>query len=136
MRISYWSSDVCSSDLLAVYQVLPGPEAHELSVFFGTLPKGKLGGLLAGLGFMLPGFVLMFALSWLYLSTGIMQTVAATAAFLGVQPAVIALIVRAVHRIGGHILLDRWLWGIAAVAGLAARSEEHTSELQSLMRIS
>src|SRR3546814_17716339 len=49
-----------------------------------------------------------------------MQTVAATAAFLGVQPAVIALIVRAVHRIGGHILLDRWLWGIAAVAGLAA----------------
>src|SRR3546814_18891724 len=123
MRISYWSSDVCSSDLLAVYQVLPGPEAHELSVFFGTLPEGKLGGLLAGLGFMLPGFVLMFALSWLYLSTGIMQTVAATAAFLGVQPAVIALIVRAVHRIGCHILLDRWLWGIAAVAGLAALVE-------------
>src|SRR3546814_14552949 len=87
---------------------------------FSYLPKGKLCVLLAGLGFMLPGFVLMFALSWLYLSTGIMQTVAATAAFLGVQPAVIALIVRAVHRIGGHILLDRWLWGIAAVAGLAA----------------
>jgi chromate transporter len=68
---------------------------------------------------MLPGFVLMFALSWLYLSTNIMQTVAA-AAFLGVQPAVIALIARAVHRIGGHVLLNRWLWGIAIVAGLAA----------------
>jgi chromate transporter len=115
-----WVSGPRFNRILAVYQVLPGPEAHELCVFFGTLPKGKLGGLLAGLGFMLPGFVLMFALSWLYLSTGIMQTVAATAAFLGVQPAVIALIARAVHRIGGHILLDRWLWSIAAVAGLAA----------------
>ena len=116
----HWVSSARFNRILAVYQVLPGPEAHELCVFFGTLPKGKLGGLLAGLGFMMPGFVLMFALSWLYLSTGIMQTAAATAAFLGVQPAVIDLIVRAVHRIGGHILLDRWLWGIAGVAGLAA----------------
>src|SRR3546814_1663776 len=90
-----WVSGPRFNRILAVYQVLPGPEAHELCVFFGTLPKGKLGGLLAGLGFMLPGFVLMFALSWLYLSTGIMQTVAATAAFLGVQPAVIAQIGRA-----------------------------------------
>src|SRR5436190_24356088 len=44
---------------LAVYQALPGPEAHELCVFFGTLSRGRVGGLLAGLGFMLPGFVLM-----------------------------------------------------------------------------
>ncbi|MBN4658765.1 chromate transporter, partial [Escherichia coli] len=42
------------------------------------------------------------------------------AAFLGVQAAVIALIVRAVHRIGEHILLDRWLWAIAIVCALAA----------------
>jgi chromate transporter len=114
-----WVSSARFNRLLAVYQVLPGPEAHELCVFFGTLPKGRLGGFLAGLGFMLPGFVLMFALSWLYLSTNITQTVAA-AAFLGVQPAVIALIVRAVHRIGGHVLLDRWLWAIGVVSALAA----------------
>jgi chromate transporter len=114
-----WVSSARFNRLLAVYQVLPGPEAHELCVFFGTLPKGRLGGFLAGLGFMLPGFVLMFALSWLYLSTNITQTVAA-AAFLGVQPAVIALIVRAVHRIGGHVLLDRWLWAIGIVSALAA----------------
>ncbi len=115
----HWVSSQRFNRLLAVYQVLPGPEAHELCVFLGMLPGGRLGGFLAGLGFMLPGFVLMFALSWLYLSTDIAQTVAA-AAFLGVQPAVIALIVRAVHRIGGHILLDRWLWGIAIVAGVAS----------------
>lgn len=114
-----WVTSSRFNRLLAVYQVLPGPEAHELCVFFGTLPKGRLGGLLAGLGFMLPGFVLMFALSWLYLSTNISQTVAA-AAFLGVQPAVIALIVRAVHRIGGHVLLDRWLWAIGIISALVA----------------
>lgn len=114
-----WVSGPRFNRLLAVYQVLPGPEAHELCVFFGTLPGGRLGGFLAGLGFMLPGFVLMFALSWLYFSTDISQTVAA-AAFLGIQPAVIALIVRAVHRIGGHVLTDRWLWVIAAIAGGAA----------------
>src|SRR5215213_10354241 len=74
-----WVPSARFNRLLAVYQVLPGPEAHELCVFFGTLPKGRLGGFLAGLGFMLPGFVLMFALSWLYLSTNITQTVAAAA---------------------------------------------------------
>ncbi|MEE1707325.1 chromate transporter, partial [Pseudomonas aeruginosa] len=79
----------------------------------------RLGGVLAGLGFMLPGFLLMFALSWLYFQIEFVGT-ALGAAFLGVQAAVIALIVRAVHRIGEHILLDRWLWVIAIVCALAA----------------
>ena len=52
----------------------PGPEAHELCVHFGMLARGRLGGLLAGLGFMLPGFVLMFLLSWLYLSANLAET--------------------------------------------------------------
>lgn len=115
-----WISSSRFNRVLAVYQVLPGPEAHELCVFFGMISGGRLGGFLAGLGFMLPGFVLMFALSWVYLSTDIVQTAVVAAAFLGVQPAVIALIVRAVHRIGGHVLLDPWLWAIGIVAGVAS----------------
>lgn len=114
-----WVSSARFNRLLALYQVLPGPEAHELCVYFGRLAAGRLGGLLAGLAFMLPGFLLMFLLSWLYVTTDITRTVA-LAAFLGMQPAVIALIVRAVHRIGSHVLLDRWLWAIAVVTGLAA----------------
>jgi chromate transporter len=98
-----WISSSRFNRLLAVYQVLPGPEAHELCVHIGMLPGGRLGGFLAGLGFMLPGFVLMFALSWLYFQIDISQS-ALGPIFLGVQVAVIALIVRAVHRIGGHIL--------------------------------
>ena len=105
--------------VLSVYQVLPGPEAHELCVYFGMLARGRLGALLAGLGFMLPGFVLMFALSWFYVTYGIHSPLFQSV-FMGMQPAVAALIVRAVQRIGSHALhQDIWLWGVAVLAGLA-----------------
>ncbi len=112
-----WVSPGHFKRLLAIYQVLPGPEAHELCVHFGMLSRGRIGGLLAGLGFMLPGFILMFLLSWLYLSVNIGAT-AFQAVFLGIQPAVIALIVRACHRIGGHCLSNAPLWAIGLLAAL------------------
>lgn len=110
--------------VLAVYQVLPGPEAHELCVYFGTLARGRLGGVAAGLGFMLPGFVLMFLLSWLYVRHGLaLEGWGST--FAAVQAAVAALIVRAIVRIGGHVLADRWLWLVAAVAMVAQLANVH-----------
>jgi chromate transporter len=112
-----WVSREHFNRALAVYQVLPGPEAHELCVYFGMLARGRIGGLLAGLGFMLPGFILMFALSWAYLTVGIAPAFGPI--FLGFQAAVVALIVRAVHRIGEHARHDRWLQGIAVVALIA-----------------
>jgi len=96
--------------------VLPGPEAHELCVYFGMLSRGRIGGILAGLGFMLPGFVLMFLLSWLYVRHGLQASGPVAPIFAAVQAAVAALIVRAVHRIGSHALTDRWLWVIALLA--------------------
>lgn len=113
-----WISREKFNRVLAVYQALPGPEAHELCVYFGMLSRGQAGAFLAGLGFMLPGFVLMFLLSCFYVSYGI-QSPVFSAAFLGMQPAVAALIVRAIHRIAGHALhRDRWLWGIAFAVSL------------------
>lgn len=112
-----WVSPAHFKRLLAIYQVLPGPEAHELCVHFGMLSRGRIGGVLAGLGFMLPGFVLMFLLSWLYLSVGLAST-AFQAVFLGIQPAVIALIIRACHRIGGHCLTNVPLWIIGVLAAV------------------
>lgn len=114
-----WVTSGRFNRLLAIYQVLPGPEAHELCVHLGMVAGGRRGGLAAGLGFMLPGFVLMFALSWLYFRLDLSQS-ALGAAFLGVQIGVIALIVRAAHRIGGHVLTDRWLWAVGIVAAVAA----------------
>lgn len=109
---------------LAVYQVLPGPEAHELCVYFGMLSRGRLGGLLAGLGFMLPGFLLMFLLSWLYAGHGLDHGRMA-AAFAGVQPAVVALIVRAIGRIGRRALTTLWLGIVAILALLASLLQVH-----------
>ena len=114
-----WISSAHFNRLLAVMQVLPGPEAHELCVHLGIRARGRLGGFLAGLGFMLPGFVLMLALAWVYMRLPIEGTWLG-ALFLGVQAAVIALIVRAVHRIGQHILVNRWLWATAIVAAAAS----------------
>ena len=111
-----WVTPQHFNRVFAMYQVLPGPEAHELCVYFGMLSRGRIGGILAGLGFMLPGFVLMFLLSWLYVRYGLQTTGTVATIFAAVQAAVAALIVRAVHRIGGHVLSDRWLWAIALLA--------------------
>jgi chromate transporter len=112
-----WISRARFNRVLAVYQVLPGPEAHELCVYFGYLARGQLGGLLAGLGFMLPGLVLMLLLSWFYVAVGLTSPLFA-ALFAGCQVAVAALITRAVHRIGEHALTSRWLWALALGAAL------------------
>lgn len=114
-----WISPEKFNRVLSVYQVLPGPEAHELCVYFGMLAGGRAGALLAGLGFMLPGLVLMLALSWFYVAYGIGSPLFQSV-FMGMQPAVAALIVRAVHRIGSHALhQNTWLWAIAFLAGIA-----------------
>lgn len=114
-----WITPERFNRVLAVYQVLPGPEAHELCVYFGMIARGRIGAFLAGLGFMMPGFLLMFVLSWFYVTYGINSPIFQSV-FLGMQPAVAALIVRAVHRIGGHALhQNKWLWGIAFFAAFA-----------------
>ncbi|MET0658420.1 MAG: chromate transporter [Steroidobacteraceae bacterium] len=113
-----WISREQFNRVLAVYQVLPGPEAHELCVYFGMLARGRLGGLLAGAGFMLPGLVLVLVLSWAYLRFGL-QSAAVAPIFGAMQVAVAALIVRAVFRIGRHALGKRWLIVIALMSAAA-----------------
>lgn len=110
-----WISPERFNRVFAVYQVLPGPEAHELCVYFGMQARGRIGGVLAGLGFMLPGFVLMFLLSWAYVTVGAGAAVFA-AVFYGTQPAIAAAVARAVQRIGRGVLHDRSLWALAGVA--------------------
>lgn len=114
-----WISSERFNRVLAVYQVLPGPEATELCVYFGMLARGRSGAVLAGLGFILPGFLLMLLLAWFYTAFSLRSPLF-QAVFMGMQPAVGALIVRAVQRIGEHALrADRWLWGLAILAGIA-----------------
>lgn len=110
-----WLSPDRFNRLLAVYQALPGPEAHELCVHLGRMKGGPLGGLAAGLGFMLPGFLLVLGLAALYEQMNLQHPLVA-AAFLGAQVAVVALVAVAVPKIGRHILTDRWQWLVALAA--------------------
>ena len=119
-----WISQQRFNRTLAVYQVLPGPEAHELCVYFGMIARGRVGGLLGGLGFMLPGFVLMFALSVFYVAFGTTLPFFA-AMFAGLQAAVVALMIRAVHRIGRHTIYDPWLLATALIAGITTLLGAH-----------
>ncbi|HEX3238692.1 MAG TPA: chromate efflux transporter [Solirubrobacterales bacterium] len=109
-----WISEATFKKTLAVYQVLPGPEAHELCVYFGRVRGGKLGGFLAGLGFMLPGFVLMLGLSILYVEANLAGHL--DAVFYGLSAAVGAVVLRAVVRLSGTFVTDWWLAAIAVAA--------------------
>ncbi len=86
-----WITMARFNRVFAVYQLLPGPEAAELCMFFGCLSGGRLGGILAGLGFILPGFVLMLAASYLYVVVGLGNTYV-NASFRALQPMVAAMV--------------------------------------------
>jgi hypothetical protein len=78
--------------VFAVYQILPGPEAVELCMFFGCLSAGRLGGIVAGIAFTLPGFVLMLLASYLYSLAGL-DNKYFNASFRALQPIVAAMVV-------------------------------------------
>ena len=109
-----WVPEETFRKTLAVYQVLPGPEAHELCVFFGRIRGGRRGALLAGLGFMLPGFLLMLGLSVLYVEAGVADEL--DELFYGLAAAVGAVVARALVRLGRAFVTDVPLALIAVAA--------------------
>lgn len=102
---------------LSYCMLLPGPEAQQLAVYSGWLLNGWLGGLIAGVLFVLPGVVALLGLSWLYVAHG--DSVIVTGLFLGLAPAVLAVVVQAVFRIAGRALRRRSLV-VLAVASFVA----------------
>ncbi|MDR6950938.1 chromate transporter [Ancylobacter sp. 3268] len=97
--------------------LLPGPEAQQLATYIGWLLHRTAGGLMAGLLFVLPGALVMLALSSLYALYRHVPLV--DALFFGVKAAVLAIVVQAVVRIGRRALRNRLTVGIAAAAFLA-----------------
>lgn len=94
--------------------LLPGPEATKLATYIGWLLHGVRGGLAAGILFVLPGALVMLALSILYaLGRGIP---AVEGALYGIKAAVLVIVVEALIRIGRRALKTRFLIGIAAAA--------------------
>ena len=97
--------------------LLPGPEAQQLATYVGWLLHGTRGGLVAGGLFVLPGVVALLALSAVYVAFG--STVAVTALFAGLAPAVLAIVAQAVVRVGKRALTSPALVGIAVASFLA-----------------
>ena len=97
--------------------LLPGPEAMQLAVYIGWLMHRTLGGIIAGLLFVLPGVVAIMALSWVYALYGNVGPVEAI--FFGLKAAVLAIVVQAVIRIGSRVLKNSTMIGIAALSFIA-----------------
>jgi chromate transporter len=97
--------------------LLPGPEAQQLAVYIGWLLNGTRGGLAAGILFVIPGVVALLALSAIYVGFG--DTTAVTGLFMGLAPAVLAIVVQAVIRVGRRALAHRALVTIAVIAFVA-----------------
>ncbi|QTP53242.1 chromate efflux transporter [Billgrantia sulfidoxydans] len=97
--------------------LLPGPEAQQLAIYIGWLMHRTKGGLVAGTLFVLPGFIAILALSYLYAALGNVGMVEGL--FFGLKAAVLAIVVNAVVRIGKRALRNNVMLGIAAAAFVA-----------------
>src|SRR5688572_13183124 len=87
---------------LSYCMLLPGPEAQQLATYIGWLLHGTRGGLVAGLLFILPGFVSILGLSIVYAELRTVGVV--TALLFGLKAAVLAIVVEALVRIGKRVL--------------------------------
>jgi chromate transporter len=113
-----WIDEARFQRMLAFCMLLPGPEAQQLATYIGWRLRGWAGALIAGWLFVIPGALVVLALSWLYVSYGTLPLVAA--AFDGVKAAVVALVAEALYRVGKRALTTRsaiWI-AIAAFAAL------------------
>lgn len=112
-----WVSDDRFLHALNYCHFLPGPEAQQLATYVGWLMHRTLGGLVAGTLFILPGFFVVLTLSALY--AAYRQVPAVDALFYGLKPAVLAIVIGAVIRVGGKALKTRFSMALAASAFIA-----------------
>ncbi|MCA3223338.1 MAG: chromate efflux transporter [Burkholderiales bacterium] len=112
-----WISEQRFLHALNYCMLLPGPEAQQLATYLGWLMHRTVGGLAAGLLFVLPSLVILIALSWVYIAFGDRPLVAGL--FYGIKPAVVAIVLHAAWRIGARTLHNAWLWAVALAAFVA-----------------
>jgi chromate transporter len=109
-----WIDEARFLHALNYCMLLPGPEAQQLATYIGWLMHRTIGGLIAGLLFIIPGALVMIALSIVYVLYADLPLV--DAAFLGVKAAVLIVVVEAVIRIGKRALRST---AMVVMAGLA-----------------
>ncbi len=113
-----WISEERFLHALNYCMLLPGPEAQQLATYIGWLMHRSWGGIVAGALFVLPSLFNLMGLSWIYVAFGSVPWVAGL--LYGIKPAVAAIVLQAVHRIGSKTLkkpvVAPVLWAVAATS--------------------
>jgi chromate transporter len=112
-----WIDEARFLHALNYCMLLPGPEAQQLATYIGWLMNRTAGGVVAGVLFVLPGFLAIAALSVLYAFFQKLPLVAAL--LVGLKSAVVAIVAEAVWKVGKRTLVSRGLLVVAAVAFVA-----------------
>lgn len=109
-----WLSEQQFINALSFCMLLPGPEATQIAAYAGWRLHGVIGGLIAGLLFVLPGAAIIMALAWIYSVYGNVPLVAAL--FYGIKAAVLVIVVQALFRVAKKALSQNIHWVIAGSA--------------------
>jgi chromate transporter len=112
-----WIGEARFLHALNFCMLLPGPEAQQLTVYLGWLLHKTRGGLVAGTLFVLPGFLAILALSWIYVLFG--DLAAIEGLFFGLKAAVLAIVVSALVKIASRALQNNVLLAMAGLAFVA-----------------
>src|ERR1700730_15274802 len=111
----HWLSNDRFLKIMAFCHMLPGPEALQLAIYVGYLKRKLVGGMLAGLTFILPGALVMIVLSWLYVSYGGLPQVNNVLYVL--KPAVLGIIAAGILKFGRASIRNVFL-GVLLVAAV------------------
>ncbi len=114
-----WLSDDRFVKIMGFCHMLPGPEALQLAIYVGYLKRRLLGGILAGLTFIIPGAVVMIVLSWLYVTYGNLRPV--TNALFILKPAVLGIIAAGIIKLGRAAIKSLLLAALLVGAFLGMR---------------
>src|ERR687885_411531 len=109
-----WVSEETYRLALALAQIMPGPLAAQCAIALGYFQAGLVGATLVGLAFVLPSFLMVLVLSWLYVTFGGLWWMQAL--FYGIGAAVIGIIAIAAYKLARSTnKRDPLCWGIWGV---------------------
>ena len=112
-----WVSKAQFLEGLALVNTLPGPSGIQIGIFVGYARAGWWGGVLAGLGFILPGFAMLLALTLLYQHYGALPRMRHV--FYGLNPVVVGIFAMSVYRLGQVAVRDGTHVLLAVASALA-----------------
>jgi len=115
----HWLSSDRFVRIMAFCHMLPGPEALQLAIYVGYLKKRFVGGILAGLTFILPGAVIMIVLSWMYVAYSGLPQVNNVLYIL--KPAVVGIIAAGILKLGRASIRNSFLTFLLIVSFAALR---------------